>query len=467
MSKRTFEYTPSVANILVAFITLITGLTISVVAAYYSISGLTAIFSAAVIPIIIMGGALEVGKLVASIWLKQNWRIAPITIKVYLIAAVVMLMVITSMGIFGFLSKSHSDQGVVSGDAIAKVAVFDERIAIQEENIVSRRENISAARTALQQLDEQVNQTLSRTSDATDTAAVNRSVTIRNQQRTERTRLNQEISSLQKEIEEINLEISRIKEERAPLAVELRKVEAEVGPLKYIAALVYGETTPDLLEQAVIWVIIMLVVVFDPLALVLLLAAQHSLQIEFQARRKHKVVYIPPNNVDPTQKESTTPEPTTTKTKERRFKFPFFNKITQTETPIEENIVVKNPVVIDEIPVVIDEIPVVDQKLTDKEINPVEMWNTMIKAAEEEVKSVPKEQPVEETTTQTNYVQNEEQSESGMWNELSKVISREEYTQKTIQEMTDKVKSGQMPFYQVPAEFQQEIRKGLAQWEPR
>lgn len=455
MSKRTFEYTPSVANILVAFITLITGLTISVVAAYYSISGLTAIFSAAVIPIIIMGGALEVGKLVASVWLKQNWRIAPITIKAYLIAAVAMLMVITSMGIFGFLSKSHADQGVVSGDASAKVAVFDERIAIQEENIVSRRENIAAARTALQQLDEQVNQTLSRTSDATDTAAVNRSVTIRNQQRSERTRLNQEISSLQKEIEEINLEIARIKEERAPLAVELRKVEAEVGPLKYIAALVYGETTPALLEQAVIWVIIMLVVVFDPLALVLLLAAQHSLQIEFQARRKNKVVYIPlDNNVDPIQKEPTPPEPTTPKTKERRFKFPFFNKPTQSKTPIEENVVV-------------DEKSLVDQKTTDTEVNPVEMWNTMIKAAEEEAKLSPKEQPVEETTTQTNYVQNEEQSESGLWNELSKVISREEYTQKTIQEMTDKVKSGQMPFYQVPAEFQQEIRKGLAQWEPR
>jgi predicted nucleic acid-binding Zn-ribbon protein len=450
MSKKTFEYTPSISNILVAFITLITGLTISVVAAYYSISGLTAIFSAAVIPIIIMGGVLEVGKLVASVWLKQNWRIAPISIKAYLIAAVVMLMVITSMGIFGFLSKSHADQGVISGDALAKVAVFDERIAIQEENIVSRRENIAAARTALQQLDEQVNQTLSRTADATDTAAVNRSVTIRSQQRSERSRLNQEISSLQKEIEEINLEIASIKEERAPLAVELRKVEAEVGPLKYIAALVYGETTPALLEQAVIWVIIMLVVVFDPLALVLLLAAQHSLQIEFQARRKQKVIYTPPSNtINPIQDE-----PTPSKPKEKGIKFPFFKKKDQPTLPVEEKIVV-------------EETPMLDQKPTDTEVNPVEMWNTMIKAAEEEAKSTPKAQTVDETTTQTNYVQNEEQNESGLWKELSKVISREEYNQKTIQEMTEKVKSGQIPFYQVPAEFQQEIRKGLGQWEPK
>jgi len=441
MSKKTFEYTPSISNIVVAFITLITGLTISVVAAYYSISGLTAIFSAAVIPIIIMGGVLEVGKLVASVWLKQNWRIAPISIKAYLIAAVVMLMVITSMGIFGFLSKSHADQGAISQEALAKVAVFDERIAIQEENIVSRRENIAAARTALQQLDEQVNQTLSRTADATDTAAVNRSVTIRSQQRSERSRLNQEIGSLQKEIEEINLEIASIKEERAPLAVELRKVEAEVGPLKYIAALVYGETTPALLEQAVIWVIIMLVVVFDPLALVLLLAAQHSLQIEFQARRKQKVIHTTTGNtINPIQDEP--------KLKEKRIKFSFFNKKTQPKPVVEEK-------------------PVIDQKPADIESNPVEMWNTMIKAAEEEAKSTPKDLPLNETTTQTNYVQNEEQNESGLWKELSKVISREEYNQKTIQEMTEKVKSGQIPFYQVPAEFQQEIRKGLGQWEPK
>lgn len=450
MSKEKFEYTPSLSNIFVAFLTLLTGLSISAVAAYYSISGLTAIFSAAVIPIIIMGGALEFGKLVASVWLKQNWRIAPITIKAYLIAAVAMLMVITSMGIFGFLSKSHADQGVVSGDALAKVAVFDERIAIQEENIVSRRENIAAARTALQQLDEQVNQTLSRTADATDTNAVNRSVTIRNQQRAERNRLNQEIENSQEEIEEINLEIAQIKEERAPLAVELRKVEAEVGPLKYIAALIYGETTPDLLEQAVVWVIIMLVVVFDPLALVLLLAAQHSLQIEFQARKKNKQNYTLPTN-------TVIPDDPTPKPKDKGFKFPFFQKPKPAST--EQEIKVESPI--------IEEKVIVDEKPIATEVNPVEMWNTMIKAAEEEVKSAPKEQSIDETTTQTNYVQNEEQTESGLWNELSKVISREEYTQKAIQEMTEKVKTGQIPFYQVPAEFQQEIRKGLAQWEPR
>jgi len=453
MNKNNIEYTPSIYNILVSFITLITGLTISVVAAYYSITGLTAIFSAAVIPIIIMGGALEVGKLVASVWLKQNWRVAPITIKSYLIAAVTMLMLITSMGIFGFLSKSHSDQGLVSSDALAKVAVFDERIAIQEENISSRRENMAAAKIAIQQLDYQVNQTLSRTANATNTDAVNRSVTIRNQQKSERTRLNQEISSLQKEIEGINLKISSIKEERAPVAVELRKVEAEVGPLKYIAALVYGKTTPALLEQAVIWVIIMLVVVFDPLALILLLAAQHSLQIEFQARKNKKQTPISSNTL--TQVEAAVEEPTVVKEP----------TVVEEPTVVKEPTVVEEPTVVKE-PTVVEEPTVFKEQPIEKEVNPLEIWNTIIKAAEDEV-SLSKDKLVTQDTTQTNYVQNEEQNESGMWEKLSKVISRDEYNQKIIQEMTEKVKSGQLPFYQVPAEFQQEIRKGLGQWEPR
>ena len=120
---------------------------------------------------------------------------------------------------------------------------------------------------------------------------------------------------------------------------------------------------------------------------------------------------------------------------------------------------VKEPTVVEE-PTVFKEQPI------EKEVNPLEIWNTIIKAAEDEV-SLSKDKLVTQDTTQTNYVQNEEQNESGMWEKLSKVISRDEYNQKIIQEMTEKVKSGQLPFYQVPAEFQQEIRKGLGQWEPR
>jgi biopolymer transport protein ExbB/TolQ len=245
---------------LMAYLTLITGLLISAVAIFYSVAGLISIFSAAPIAIIIMGTVLEVSKLVATVWLKQNWEIAPRLLKGYLLTAVVVLMFITSMGIFGFLSQAHSDQTLVSGDVQAKVAVYDEKIKTE-------RENIDAARKALSQMDAQVNERLSRSAD--DRGA-ERAVQIRRQQQAERTKLQNDISRSQGIIAKLN-------EERAPIAAEVRKVEAEVGPIKYIASFIYGEN-PDanLLEKAVTWVIILIVIVFDPLAVMLLLASQYS-----------------------------------------------------------------------------------------------------------------------------------------------------------------------------------------------
>jgi hypothetical protein len=118
-----------------AWLLLLTGLTISAVAIYYSVVGLTAIFSAAAIPIIIMGSALEIGKLVCASWLKANWERAPRFMRYYMITAVVVLMLITSMGIFGFLSKAHNDQNLVSGDVQSKIAIYDEKIKTARENI--------------------------------------------------------------------------------------------------------------------------------------------------------------------------------------------------------------------------------------------------------------------------------------------------------------------------------------------
>jgi hypothetical protein len=245
---------------LMAYLTLITGLLISAVAIFYSVAGLISIFSAAPIAIIIMGTVLEGAKLVATVWLKQNWNNSPKFLKGYLLSAVIVLMVITSMGIFGFLSKAHSDQTLVSGDVQAKIAVYDEKIKTE-------RENIDAARKALTQMDAQVNERLSRSAD--DKGA-ERAVQIRRQQQAERTRLQNDISRSQGTIAKLN-------EERAPIAAEVRKVEAEVGPIKYIASFIYGEN-PDanLLEKAVTWVIILIVIVFDPLAVMLLLASQYS-----------------------------------------------------------------------------------------------------------------------------------------------------------------------------------------------
>jgi hypothetical protein len=243
-------------------IILATSLMLSGIAAFYSIVGLVAIFSAMPIPIMIMGGSLEVAKIVTTVFLHNNWKRLPVLYKTYLVPAVVVLMLLTSLGIFGLLSKAHSDQSLVSGDAVAKVAIYDEKIKIS-------RDNIEADRRALKQMDEAVDQVMGRSADE---KGADKAVAIRRGQQRERARILADIETEQKKITGLN-------EERAPLAAEFRKVESEVGPIKYIAALVYGDN-PDsnVLERAVRLVIIMIVLVFDPLALTLILAANKQFQ---------------------------------------------------------------------------------------------------------------------------------------------------------------------------------------------
>jgi hypothetical protein len=244
---------------ILAWLLLLTGLTISAVAIYYSVVGLTAIFSAAVIPIIIMGSALEIGKLVCASWLKENWERAPRFMKYYMISAVMVLMLITSMGIFGFLSKAHNDQNLVSGDVQSKIAIYDEKIK-------TAKENIEANRKQLKQMDEAVDQVMGRSQDEKGADKANN---IRKSQQRDRSALAKDIEANQKLIATLN-------DEAAPIRAEVRKVEAEVGPIKYIAKFIYGEHGADenSLERAVTWIIILIVVVFDPLAVIMLLAAQ-------------------------------------------------------------------------------------------------------------------------------------------------------------------------------------------------
>ena len=243
---------------ILAWLLLLTGLTISAVAIYYSVIGLAAIFAAATIPIYIMGGSLEVAKLVCASWLKANWDRAPLFMKSYMIAAVVVLMFITSMGIFGFLSKAHTDQSLVSGDVQSKIAIYDEKIK-------TAKDNIDANRKQLKQMDEAVDQVMARSSDE---KGADKSNAIRRSQQRDRANIAKDIEANQKLIAKLN-------DEAAPIRAEVRKVEAEVGPIKYIAKLVYSDD-PDtnMLEKAVTWVIILIVAVFDPLAVIMLLAAQ-------------------------------------------------------------------------------------------------------------------------------------------------------------------------------------------------
>lgn len=257
---------------ILGFLTLFTALCISGIAAYYSIVGLTAIFAAAVLPIIVMGAVLESGKVMTTLWLHYNWERAEWKIKVYLVSAVGILMLITSMGIFGFLSKAHLDQAVPTGDIAAQVSLFDEKIKTQ-------RDNIDSSRKALTQMDSAVDQMMSRTTD--DTGA-QKSANLRRAQQKER-------ANLQKDIELAQKEITKLQEQRAPLATQFRKVEAEVGPIKYIAALIYGDKADqNMLEAAVRWVIIIIVMVFDPLAIVLILAATTSIDWAKKDRAKRK-----------------------------------------------------------------------------------------------------------------------------------------------------------------------------------
>ena len=236
---------------------LLAALSLSAIAAFYSIAGLAAIFAAAVIPIVIMGSILEVSKLVVASWLYRNWDELPKLLKSYFLVAVIILMMLTSMGIFGFLSKAHLDQAVPTGDVQAKIELIDEQIQTEKEAI-------NEARATLAQLDKQVNETINRTANATDTKAIDRSVQIRKQQSKERKQLFETIASAQSKVADLQ-------HEKAPLSQQARKIEAEVGPIKYIAALIYGDN-PDqnLLEKAVRWVIIMIVSVFDPLAVLML-----------------------------------------------------------------------------------------------------------------------------------------------------------------------------------------------------
>ena len=247
------------------YLMFLSAFALSASAAYYSIAGLVAIFSAAVMPIIIMGGTLEVSKLVVASWLYNNWKQIPLMMKTYFTIALIVLMCLTSMGIFGFLSKAHLDQAVPSGDIASKVAVI-------EEKLKTEKDTIEDAKRTIKQLDDQVNQTISRTSADTTTKGIDRSVSIRKSQARERKELYYTIQTSQ-------AEISKLNEEKAPVAAQLRKVEAEVGPIKYIAALIYGDNLDEsFLEKAVRVVILMIVSVFDPLAVLMLVAANWSLK---------------------------------------------------------------------------------------------------------------------------------------------------------------------------------------------
>jgi hypothetical protein len=370
---------------LIAWLTLFSGLTISAVAIYYSVAGLVAIFAAAVIPIIVMGVALEVSKLAATVWLKQNWNRAPAFIRAYLLAAIVILMLITSMGIFGFLSKAHSDQSLVSGDVQSKIALYDEKIKIERENIANAQSVIKQMDSAVTGVISTGDQEFKRNDGTTGVrSAAERSLQIRRSQANDR-------AILIKQIDQSQSKIIALQEEAAPIRAEIRKVEAEVGPIKYIASFIYG-SNPDtnLLEKAVTWVIIIIVIVFDPLAVILLLASQYS----FQWFRKEK------EEIDEEQiLPAASPANDDDLVKEANAKIDEIEK-TQVETDLqdwEENTSPPYKVIDDADEETVEQFdllaharshtPPKDEQLEIVEEIGVEQWNKMIEEAERELEN--------------------------------------------------------------------------------
>lgn len=262
-----------------AYLVLFIALALSAVAAWYSVAGLMVLFAAASIPVAIMASTLEVAKLVTASWLYNNWKRVPLALKSYLSFAVFVLMFVTSLGIFGFLSKAHLDQAMPVGDIVTKIEIIDEKIKAQQANIDS-------AKTVLRQMDDAVNQALGRgagTVAANATAAQQQAATAaaeRNTNQAANLRRTQakERDTQQAVINKAQEAIQKLREERAPIAAQARTLEAEVGPIKYVAELIWGGDAKDHFDSAVRFLIITLIFVFDPLAVLLVIAANMNLK---------------------------------------------------------------------------------------------------------------------------------------------------------------------------------------------
>ena len=251
------------------FLTLLTflsAISISVIAAGYSIVGLATLFAGAVVPIIAMGSALEVGKLVAASWLYHNWNSdVPRLLKSYLFGAIIVLVFITSLGIFGFLSKAHLDQVKPTSSNAIKIEVIDKQI--NQQNLIIER-----AEKQINLLDKALEVYI-------DKEYVSKGLKERKKQEEERTTLTTTIN-------EASDKIAELTNQKAELSLAQDKIEAEVGPIKYVAELIYGDNAQDNFDKSVRFVILILIFVFDPLAVLLLIAANISLR---QWRKKRSL----------------------------------------------------------------------------------------------------------------------------------------------------------------------------------
>lgn len=240
---------------------LMMGLLLTCVGGYFSVVGLATIFAGAFWSVVIMAIALETSKVVAASWIYRQWPIAPVLIRSYMVLSVIILVCITSMGIFGYLSKAHIDQTVLSGGG------NDIKIENLERQIARQQGIITDAETVLYQLDEAVAALI----EYDRIRGPEGSIAVRDSQKEERQSLNDTINTAYERIEGLQSEL-------IPLQQTQLSLEAEIGPLKYIAELIYGkDEAANYFDTAVRWIIIVLVSVFDPLAIVMIIAGNVGL----------------------------------------------------------------------------------------------------------------------------------------------------------------------------------------------
>ena len=265
---------------LFGLLTLFVALAISAVAAYYSIVGVMAIFAGATTAIAIMGIVLEIGKLICASWTFQNWKTSPVSIRFYFILAVVVLMLITSLGIFGFLSRAHITQS-------SPTALISERIERIDLKIDQRQTQISRYQGRLDTLDQALQRYI-------ELGAVSKGLRKIGE-------MDNETSLLKTRIEGLENEIDGFSDEKYELKTELNLAEVEVGPIRYVASMLYDDVSESQLEEAVRWIIVLLIFVFDPLAVVLVIAANISLR-DYRRERKMatKTVTVMPDLSDKT-----------------------------------------------------------------------------------------------------------------------------------------------------------------------
>lgn len=256
-------------------ILILSALFISSIAAWFSIAGLVAIFPGAKTAIILMGTALEIGKLVTASWLYRFWDKANLLMRTYFTGAVLVLSFITSIGIFGYLTKSHIEGTTGIGENSEQLALVDDQINIQRDNITQQRQ-------LQQQLDAAVNNLVSKEN------TTERAISVRNSQRRER-------SAITQSIVESNSKIQSLQQQRLELTAGQRELELEVGPIKYVAQMIYGSEDIETIQKSVRMLTLLLIVVFDPLAILLVIAA--NMVFREHKKQTHQKNIENPDNV--------------------------------------------------------------------------------------------------------------------------------------------------------------------------